>query len=142
MAAPFRIRSPRPPVLWAGGASGTTGISDADSYLERLLKLIPGEGVGLYIAGRGVIRENSEQLFILWTLVCLGAVVLLRAIGSAGLPRVGPVQWPGVAIASVSFLVWTYSLGDVTSVYRAEIGSLMILAWTFFAPYLYRGTPQ
>ena len=49
-----------------------------------------------------------------------------------------------VAISSVAFVIWVYSLGGpfaVFNLYVPYIGSLLVLAWTFFVPTFYKG-PQ
>lgn len=52
-------------------------------------------------------------------------------------------QWPAVIISAVSFLIWLYALGGVFATlpfYKAYIGSLAIVAWTFIVPRIYKGS--
>lgn len=114
------------------------------AYLDRLVKLIPAEVVALYLAGRSAILTDPKPdpaYWVGWTIFCLFAVVWVRAWAtSGGKPAVGP-EWPAVGIAAVSFLVWVYSLGDVFKALghsQPLLASLLVLAWTFIAPLIYR----
>lgn len=123
----------------------------AKDYLDRLIRLIPAEVVGLYLAGRAAIEAAYPQIdaaagegviWLAWTLFCFASVFLVRAWAtsdrSAG---VGP-QWGAVLIAAASFLVWVYSLGDGFSrwgLWSPLLASLMLLAWSFVVPFLYKG---
>jgi hypothetical protein len=124
-------------------------------YLERLIKLVPSEVVGLYLAGKGAIQSKfgdakpdaaEAKYWIGWTLFCLVAVVLIRSWATR-LPNNSP-QWAAVGISLASFGIWVYSMGDVFS--RVEklswdplLGSLLVLAWTFVVPLFYKGdTPN
>jgi hypothetical protein len=53
------------------------------------------------------------------------------------------VQWRVVAIAAASFIVWIISLGHpiiVQTAISAWIGSVVLIIWTFFMPYVYDGS--
>ena len=55
--------------------------------------------------------------------------------------RPSPPQWPVVALSSGAFIVWLYAIGGpfvhFPSIYDPIVGSLLVLAWTFFIPYIY-----
>jgi len=107
----------------AGAAEG------ADSYIERLLKLIPAEAIGIYLVGLQIVGVEAENHVAIskWTLACLVFVFVFRAIASAESPRLGlatgkglrqwwkdfkaEVQWGAVLIATFSFFVWASALG-------------------------------
>ena len=137
MSAPFRIKHPQ-----SGFHEVATGNEAVTQYFERLMKMIPGEVVGLYIVGSGLVPSENRWALTTWALICFAAVVVVRAWGTADpTERLGP-QWPAVAIASVSFLIWVYSMGGpfaAFGIYVPYIGSLLVLAWTFFVPILYKG---
>lgn len=110
------------------------GVAPSDdpykAYLERLLKLIPSEAVGLYLAGRSAIQAtfsgnsdspaealagtpNALPYWAGWTLFCLVAVIWVRGWATSDRENdLGP-EWPAVAIAAVSFIVWAHSLRDL-----------------------------
>lgn len=138
MSAPFRIKHPE---------SGLHEVSATDQsirdYFERLIKMIPGEVVGLYIVGSGLIPTGKTIGLAIWTGVCLIAVIAVRAWGTADVPnQLGP-QWSAVLISSISFLIWVYSIGGPFAAYGVAVpyvASLLVLAWTFFVPIFYKGS--
>lgn len=138
MSAPFRIKHPQ---------SGFHEVADTNEsvaqYFERLIKMIPGEVVGLYIVGSGLVPSENRLALTIWALICLAAVVVVRAWGTADASQRLAPQWPVVAISSVSFLIWIYSMGGpfaAFDIYVPYIGSLLVLAWTFFVPLFYKGS--
>jgi len=138
VSAPFRIKHPQ---------SGLHKVSATDQsvrdYFERLLKMIPGEIVGLYIVGSGLIPSGKAMGLAIWTGICLIAVIAVRAWGTADFQRqLGP-QWSAVLISSISFLIWVYSIGGPFAAYGLAVpyvASLMVMAWTFFVPIFYKGS--
>ena len=141
MAAPFRIRRPDTGVK-------AVALERGDSfkfYLDRLLKMIPAEVVSLYLVGSGVIPTEQSVALAIWTAVCLIGVVLIRAYGTADPADSKPTDWVHVAISSIAFVIWVYSLGgpfEAFGVYVPYIGSLLVLVWTFFVPIFYKGPPD
>lgn len=145
MSAPFRITRPDTK-LAAQNAS-----EDLTAFLERLMKLIPVEVISLYLAGKGVLTSGQASdtplsYWVSWTVFCLIAVLIVRLLGTAD-PKANTrkkqkPQIPAVLIACVSYGVWVYSMGDVFELlkwYEPKLGALMVLGWTFVAPYVYRG---
>ena len=111
-------------------------------YLDRLLKMIPGEVVGLYLVGSGFIPKDQSIVQVVWAIVCLIGVVVIRVYGTADPENNKPPDWVHVAISSVAFLIWIYTLGgpfEALGWYVPYIGSLLVLAWTFFVPIFYKG---
>ena len=119
----------------------TTPMQD---YMERLVKLIPAEVVGLYLVGIGIIPTGSEIATAVWAIVCLFLVVLVRAYATgdkAADPKVTP-QWSAVLVSSISFVIWVYNIQGPFQVYHLAVpyvGSLSVLLWTFVVPYFYKG---
>ena len=68
MAAGLRI---------GGGETGTF-----QDYLDRLIKLIPGEVVGLSLVGVGTIPAGQNVGSAAWAGVCFLAVILVRALAA------------------------------------------------------------
>jgi hypothetical protein len=137
MSAPLRIR--RTAVKSASGSSDGIKL-----YLDRLLKLIPTEVVSLYMVGTGMIPPKSIEVLLLWPMICLIGVVVVRRFGTSDPAQGVPPDWVHVGISSVAFMIWTYSLGGPFAYYGLHIpyiGSLLIMTFTFFVPYVYKG-PQ
>src|SRR5260370_3096057 len=97
MSAPFRIKTARASapasIVRESGTSGAAVaavvapaaplVADGvNAYLEKLVKMIPTEVVGLYLVGKGVIPVGQAGFLLGWTLFCLFAVIVVRAIGT------------------------------------------------------------
>lgn len=121
-----------------------------DSYVQRLLKLIPTEVVSAFLVGREIATKNDYSSE--WALWCLVLTFVFRILmtyeTSADSPtiwdRLKSVQWPAVIIATISFAVWAFTLGDkfpapLPSLEQWE-ATLVLLIWTPLVPYLYSGT--
>lgn len=144
MAAPLRIS--RPPLVKAAIRKG--GIAQEkptpiQSYMERLVKLIPAEVVGLYLVGQGMIPQNEKVAIVVWSIVCLGLVVLIRAKATGDRVNNLSPQWIAVLVSTISFVIWVYNMPGPFQVYHVAIpyvGSLAVLVWTFIVPFLYQGS--
>ena len=91
MSAVLRIRKP-------ARAGQTPADNPAKLYLDRLVKLIPAEVVGVYLAGKSLIQskfepdarpaaptdlakwlEGQQPYWLWWTIFCFVAVIVIRA---------------------------------------------------------------
>ena len=138
MSAPFRIE--RPAVRDA--RSPTEAFKD---YLDRLLKMIPGEVVGLYMIGAGFIPKENSNWLIGWASVCLVLVFVVRIFGTADPKADKKPQSVPVLIAAGAFLIWLYWLGGpflTLGLHRPFIGSLLVLLWSFVIPFFYKGPEE
>ncbi len=124
----------------AGAGERSAGFQ---TYLDRLIRLIPAEVVGLYLVGVGVIPANKGIGSAVWTGVCFLVVILVRAMATRDPSQsLGP-QWVAVAVSAVSFAIWAYTMGGpfVTyHIYVGWIGAIAVLLWTFGVPYFYKGS--
>lgn len=138
-SAPYRILRPKKTAVAADGANADF----FKQYLDRLMKMIPGEVVGLYLVGSGFVPQDQPVALIGWSVLCLVAVIALRLYGTTNLAR---DQRPDIAhtiISCCAFTIWVYTLGgpfkQPYDLHRPWIGSLSVLAFMFFAPLLYKG---
>lgn|GEM_PF-1078842 len=155
MPTVLRIKGARPFTRGAGDES------PIKVYLDRLVKLIPAEVVGLYLAGKSVIQavyakdtaaaEGADRYALLteqapywigWTLFCLAALIWVRAWATSS-PKDGVApEWGAVSIAALSFLIWVYNFGDVFALapdlWVPLLAALLVIAWTFVVPLIYR----
>lgn len=135
MAAPFRITKPAP--------TGTRGRDETfREYLERLLKMIPGEVLGLYMIGSGFIPEKQVVGLVVWSGICLASVVVIRIYGTADPQNGLPSQKVPVFVSAIAFLIWLYWLGGPFGKLGIQIpwvGSLAVLLWSFVIPIFYKG---
>lgn len=141
MAAPLRIT--KPPTPKAAIGPGVQGQPTAmQGYMERLVKLIPGEVVGLYLIGNGIIPPASKIATVVWSVICMLLVVLVRSQWTADRANKVPIQWFAVFVSSISFIIWVYNMPGPFNVYNLvfpSVGSLAVLVWTFVIPYFYKG---
>jgi hypothetical protein len=142
MSAPFRIKYPGTRTRLVSRSSS----EDFKNYLERLTKMIPSEVIGLYLAGSGSIPMEEKVALALWTLVCLIGVFCIRVWGTSD-PKPQnnlsplPPEWPAVGISCVAFIIWVYAMGGPFASFGVHIpyvGTLLVLAWTFFVPIFYK----
>lgn len=134
MSAPFRIEKP---VKFLAGSN--EGFKE---YLSRLLKMIPGEIVGLYMIGSGFIPVNEQTGRIIWVILCFIFLIIIRIIGTSDPAAKKAAQPIPVFVAAIAFLIWIYWLGGPFSAYswyKQWIGSLGVLVWSFLIPVIYKG---
>lgn len=131
MTAPLRLHA----AIRAGVVGKPVG--PVDPWLGRVVKLVPGEIVAVYLAG----RPYAEARFAGgWPLVCLALLVIVRAWGTSD--RRGP-QWVSVAVSAVSFVLWVLATGGRVLGYGvgADLAALAVLVWTTLVPVFWRGDP-
>jgi hypothetical protein len=137
MSAPFRIE--RPSGLRETGGGGDT----FKDYLERLLKMIPGEVVGAYLIGAGFIPPPNRVALAVWAAICLILVVIVRVYGTADPARQLRAQPIPVFVSAVAFVIWVYSMGgpfEKFGLHISYVGSLAVLLWSFLIPFFYKGS--
>jgi hypothetical protein len=144
MAAPLRIS--RPVLVKAAPRKGgkvRERPTPIQSYMERLVKLIPAEVVGLYLVGQGIIPPTERVAIVVWSIVCLGLVVLIRAKATGDRANNLSPQWIAVVVSTISFVIWVYNMPGPFQAFQVAIpyvGSLAVLVWTFIVPFLYQGS--
>jgi len=141
MPAPYRIVNPD---VGVKAAAAPAAPEDLSSYLDRLMKMVPTEVIGLYLVGSGIIPHDQPVVLTIWALICLVGVVAIRAWGTADATANQPTDWTHVAISAVAFIIWLFTMGGgpftTGGVFAAAheqvpyVGSLLVLAWTFFVP--------
>jgi hypothetical protein len=132
MYAPFRIESPQ---LRGGNDS-------LKEYLGRLLKMIPGEVVGVYMIGVGIVPDTNRAALAVWAAICLVLVIIVRIYGTGDPKAKLPPQPFPVFVSAVAFVIWVYSLGGPFAkfgLYVPYYGSLAVLLWSFVIPIFYKG---
>ena len=139
MAAPFRIRKVFTLATDASVPRGGEALAEpvyVQNWMERLIKLIPGEVLVVYLAGKGY----AASWLGIWALVCLVLVFVIRAWGTKD--RGTSIQWPAVAVSVVSFVLWIYAMGGQflnLQLPNPGIASAAVLVWTAVIPIFYKG---
>jgi hypothetical protein len=140
MSAPYRITS-RASARRGAAAAAPQG-EEFNSYLDRLMKMIPAEVIALYLVGAGMIPEGQSIAIAAWAIVCLAGVVVLRVYGTADAANHKPADWTHTLICAGAFVLWIYSIGGPFTAFNVHVpwlGSLFVLAYTFFIPLVYKG---
>ena len=142
--APLRIeRHDNQKHLGPGDAGDSGAVSN---YTEAVTKLIPGEVVAAYLAGKAVLQAGTPPpgtgWWFGWTVFCLVVVFGLRRWMTSDNAAGVPAEWSAVIISTLSFLVWVYSYGDVFQMLDlwSKVGSaLVLIGWTIASPLLLSG---
>jgi hypothetical protein len=143
--APLRIEQhENQKSLGPGGGGGEA--SGVGKWAEAVTKLIPGEVVAAYLAGKSILQAGSPPpgtgWWIGWTVFCLAVVFGLRRWMTSDKAAGVPAEWSAVWISVLSFLVWVYSFGDVFQMldWWSKTGSaLVLIGWTLAAPLILFG---
>jgi uncharacterized membrane protein len=104
--------------------------------MERLVKLIPSEVIGIFLAGKGY----AEAWLGIWSVICLVLVLVSRIWGTREPGK--PIQWIGVVVSFISFAIWVYAIGATILNFQLPdkgIAYITVLVWTFAVPYFYKG---
>jgi len=137
MSAPLRIES-RSLVLAGTSASPSEA---AKNYIEKLLKIVPAEAQSLFALGNNIIPSSKHGVLLAWAGFCLLVVIVVRVFGTSDAAAGQRPDWVHVAISSVAFLLWIYTLGVIFPAFSKENPYLSILftaAFTFLVPYFYK----
>lgn len=119
--------------------------SGLEKWVSAAAKLVPGEVVAAYMAGKAVLQGPPPSItgwWMAWTIVCLGAVFGLRRWMTSDKNAGVPAEWSAVIMSMLSFCVWVYSFGDVfkmVGVWDDRGSALVLIAWTLVAPLLLFG---
>jgi len=108
-----------------------------DSYYSRLVKLIPAEAVAFYLALDGIASNMEEKNIILWVIFFVSvAGTWLYIIRYTNVTRFFQQLWTVLA-----FCIWVFVVGGPFQQYEwydANYGKLLVTAYTFFMPLVYK----
>jgi hypothetical protein len=109
---------------------------EVDTYSDKLIKYIPADIVGAWIAVKGLVAGGAETLpkaTILWIAFIVGAILaFLWTLRQTRDPDRRPAITQTV-IATIAFVVWVIATGqpfELNPVY----GSLILIAYTLVVP--------
>ena len=108
-----------------------------DEYTDRLMKYIPTEAVGFWLAVSGMIQSAGEQVpkvGLLWLFFVLGLVFTFGWIKrQTRRPNQG-TAWTQIGISCVAFIVWVLAAGGPLTEswpgYEPVYGSLLLITYT------------
>jgi hypothetical protein len=108
------------------GAGGTGG---TDTYFDKVVKYIPSDVVGAWVAAAGAVKAavGVPQSSLLWIVFAFGVVVTaLWKLKQTKLPM-------QAAISTGAFAVWVFALGgpfEQLSWYNPVYGTLLLIGYT------------
>jgi len=114
-------------------ASGTEPIPGADKYGDRLIKYIPSEVVGVYVAVDALLKTAGNQIpkdALGW--IVFGFLLIMTPIYLWRVQNVKKYQ--NLFIATTSFLAWVFTLGGPFAQfpwYSPFYGALLLPIYTF-----------
>ena len=106
---------------------------ETDTFFDRVIKYIPADVVGGWVAVTGIAKSNAGSSTILWAAFVFGLVI--TAIWTYMQTREAgkPSAVTQIVIATAAFVVWVAALGDPFSSlagYRQYYGSLLLIGFT------------
>lgn len=113
-----------------------------DAYFDRLLKYIPSDVVGLWLAGSGLIQNQADKtsrLGLLWLLFVVGLVFSFLWTRKQTAETGKPTAWQQILLSCGSFFVWVFAIGGPFAelpFYQPIYGSLLLLIYTSAIPFL------
>ena len=117
-------------------------INDKQQFSDKLVKFIPTEIIGAYMALAGFlgftpVSNANEATDIAATLIQVVFFILL-ILTPIYLWKVSNVRYRlQLAISTVSFAVWVYTLGgpfNVWHLYHPDVSSVVLVLWALIPP--------
>lgn len=127
-----------PPSARGGGAAPA---EVPDSYSDQLVKYLPAESVGVYLAVRNILLGNDDPLrWALWAGVVAGLVLT-----PLYLARRGVAARTQLVASTGAFLVWALALGEPFSWlpwWRPDLAAVVLLLYSASLPLLRPASPD
>ncbi len=106
-----------------------------DTYFDKVIKYIPADIVGAWVAVTGLINSGSDvpREALLWIAFVTG--IILTAIWTLKQTTVRgkPLAITQTAVSTGAFIIWVFALGDPFATlawYRPLYGSLLLILYT------------
>lgn len=110
-----------------------------EGYFDKLIKYIPTEIVGGWIAITGVIKSASDipTNRILWILLAIFTILTAIYILQQTSEPDKPPAIKQTTISTIAFIVWVFALGepfDSLSFYNPIYGSILLILYNLIIP--------
>jgi len=136
--------TPSRPFAVEGGAAAAPALapsSAGDDYVGRLLKYIPAEIVGFYLAAAGLISPSPGAPYYngLWLVFGLGFILVPIYFWITTSRQGKPALWSQIILATIAYPIWVFAIGGPFTYfgwYRSSIASvLLVFATVVFGLY-------
>jgi hypothetical protein len=116
-----------------GPGSEVASATTVDDYSDKLLKLIPAEVIGIYLAMQTILNNASEVSEYTPLVVFLFGVFATYFYLRVTLKV---TNLPQLLVSVGAFCVWAYSMSseEQLSWYNGTYAGLLLVAYTFIAP--------
>jgi hypothetical protein len=129
-------------IVWSVDEANKANESEerVDAYFDRLLKYIPSDVVGTWLAGSGVIQSNAQggsRAGLLWLLFVVGLVLSFFWTRKQTMEPGKPTAWQQIVLSCVAFVVWVFAIGGPFaewSLYQPWYGSLLLIVYAATIP--------
>lgn len=114
--------------------------SDVDSYLDKVMKYIPSEAVGVWITIKTIVEGNNDipQSTVLWAIfiICLFLTFAYIRLLPSELKKKPTIKQAIISVGA--FIVWAIAIGGepFTSLswYHPDYGSILMVLYTATIP--------
>lgn len=118
---------------------GTGKGTKLDGYFDKLIKYIPTEIVGGWIAIIGLIKSASDipTNTILWILLVIFTILTALYILKQTSEPKKPLAIKQTTLSTIAFIVWVFALGepfDTLSFYNPIYGSILLILFNITIP--------
>jgi hypothetical protein len=109
--------------------------ASVDTYFDKVIKYIPADIVGAWVAVTGLISsdEKAPKSLLLWITFAFGiGLTLLWTLKQTSAPKKRPAITQAL-VSTGSFIVWVFALGGpfaTLAFYRPLYGSLVLIFYT------------
>lgn len=115
------------------------GEAKLDGYFDKLIKYIPTEIVGGWVAITGLIKgaSNIPTNTILWILFIIFTALTSVCILKQTFEPKKPLAIKQTSISTVAFIIWVFALGEpfnTLSFYNPVYGSISLILYNLVIP--------
>ncbi|GAC1342783.1 MAG: hypothetical protein NVSMB18_17430 [Acetobacteraceae bacterium] len=132
---PRRVRT----IAYEGNEPASLG-RGTDGYFDKIIKYIPSDVVGAWIAATGVIKSSNSaghgSSRALWIAFAVGVVATALWTWKQTTEPNAPPAIKQIAMSTLAFVVWVVALGGPFATidgYQDYIGSLLLIGYLLFA---------
>ena len=114
---------------YQAGANLSNNI-EVDNYINRVVKLIPAELVGLFLTLENILKSSSETTLLIHWLVFI-IILILTPLYSFKITKLDGFNTATkqIIFTSVAFIIWAFSIGGpfaYYSFYRSLYGAILL----------------
>jgi hypothetical protein len=110
------------------------GETEIDTYFDKVVKYIPADIVGAWVAVTGLLASTTEPSEgLLWVAFAIGVILTAMWVWRQTTMTGRPVAITQIAVSTVAFGVWVFALGGPfrsLPFYSPLYGSVVLILYT------------